>query len=90
MPAVNALDGVVADRAFPDKWIAYTAADSDAPFVFNHVKCTVAGNVTLRNFKDSVAVTMPIAVGEIITGRFDRIATSGTTATGLFIGYCTT
>ena len=88
MPAVNALNSIT-DRAFPDKWIAYTAADTDATYVFNHVKCTVAGNVTLRNYKDSVAVTMPIAVGEIITGRFDRIATSGTTATGLFIGYCT-
>lgn len=89
MPATNVLDGVIADRSFPDKWIAYTAADSDATYVFNHVKCTVAGNVALRNYKDGVTVTMPIAVGEVITGRFDRIGVTGTTATGLFIGYCT-
>jgi len=88
MPASNAFDGYISDRAFPDKWIAYTPADSDAAWVFNHVKCTVAGNVSLRNFKDSVSVTMPIAVGEIITGRFDRLNATGTTATGLFVGYC--
>ena len=88
MPATNAFAGRVPDPGFPEIWKAKTAADSDETYVFSHVKCTVAGNVSLRNFKDASTVVLPIAVGEIVTGQFDRVNTSGTTATGLFIGYC--
>lgn len=88
MPATDALANTNLGPAFPDVWIGYTAADSDATYVFSHVKCTVAGNISVRNYRTGVSVTMPIAVGEIITGKFDRLNATGTTATGLFIGYC--
>lgn len=88
MPATNNFSTRTTDLGFPQIWKAKTAADSDETYVFNHVKCTVAGNVSLRNAADSSDVVMPIAVGEIITGQFSRLNATSTTATGLFIGYC--
>ena len=87
MPATNPFPGRVADPAFPNVWVAHTAADTDTTYVFNHVRCTVAGNVVLRNYFTQTLVTMPIAVGETITGWFDRV-NAASTATGIFIGYC--
>jgi|GEM_PF-4099577 len=89
MPIVDALSNRPKDPAFPDEWIAYTKADADAAYAITHVKCTVAGNVALKNYKSGNIVVMPIAVGEIITGKFSQLRDTSTTATGLFVAYCT-
>lgn len=75
------------DPRFPGIWIACTPANSDLTYVAYAVKCTVAGNISLRNAEDASTVVMPIAVGEVICGRFDRVNSTSTTATGIFIAY---
>lgn len=88
MPATARLDTNRAyDPRFPGIWKACTPADSDLTYVAYAVRCTVAGNISLRNFEDGSTVTMPIAVGETIVGRFDRVNATNTTATGIFIAY---
>lgn len=88
MASTNRLDtNRTYDPRFPGIWIACTPANSDLTYTAYAVKCTVAGNVSLRNAEDSSDVVMPIAVGEVICGRFSRVNSTSTTATGIFIAY---
>lgn len=88
MPSTDRLDtNRLYDPRFPGIWVACTPANSDLTYTAYAVRCTVAGNISLRNKEDGSTVTMPIAVGETIVGRFDQVRSTGTTATGIFIAY---
>lgn len=79
----------VYDPRFPGIWRAYIPADADFPFASEvyGIMCTVGGVVSVRNAEDGSTVLLPIVAGQTIPGRFSRVNATGTTATGIVVGY---